>query len=135
LELFRKEEDRFDAIVGKVREAVETLHPKLAAAWIYGSVARGEDRPTSDLDVAVVATEDNAADTERRLREALQSAEDELAFQVSVIALGEDDIVQLAAQNDPLWTDLRADAMRIFGDSPDVLLEHIMRAKQQTVRT
>ncbi|WP_352941356.1 nucleotidyltransferase domain-containing protein [Mesorhizobium sp. M1050] len=32
---------------------VSAVRPNVLAAWIYGSVARGEDRPDSDLDIAV----------------------------------------------------------------------------------
>jgi predicted nucleotidyltransferase len=125
LELFREEENRFDAIVGKIREAAEACHPRLSAAWIYGSVARGEDDPASDLDLAVVAAVNDAPEVEHRLREALRRAEEELAFRASVIALGADDVVQLAAQADPLWINLRANALTIFGGSPEVLLERL----------
>ena len=36
----------------RVQERLEA-EPTLVAAWIFGSVARGEDGPRSDLDVAV----------------------------------------------------------------------------------
>jgi predicted nucleotidyltransferase len=134
LELFREEENRFAAIVGKIREAAETCRPRLTAAWIYGSVARGDDHPASDLDVAAVAATNDAPEVEQRLREALLGAEEELVFRASVIALGEDDVVQLAAQADPLWTDLHTNAMRIFGDAPEVLLERLTRPKQRNAR-
>lgn len=135
LELFREEETCFDAIVGKAREAAEACRPGLVAAWIYGSVARGEDRPTSDLDVAVVAAPGDAPAAEYRIRETLLNAEEELVFRASVVALDTNDIVQLADQKDPLWADLRADAMPIFGDFPEVLLQGLMRAKRQAIPT
>jgi predicted nucleotidyltransferase len=33
---------------------VVTLEPRVVAAWVFGSRARGEERPASDLDVAVL---------------------------------------------------------------------------------
>jgi predicted nucleotidyltransferase len=37
-----------------LREALAPLGPKIRAAFVYGSVARGEERPGSDLDLMVV---------------------------------------------------------------------------------
>lgn len=38
-----------------LREALSALSPRLRAAWIYGSVAKGTDTAASDIDVMVVA--------------------------------------------------------------------------------
>jgi predicted nucleotidyltransferase len=134
-ELFREEEQRFDAIMGKLREAAEDCRPGLVAAWIYGSVARGEDRPSSDLDMAVVAIRGDAPAIESRLRETLLSAEEELVFRSSVVALDTDDVVQLAEQSDPLWANLRDDAIPIWGDSPEILLQRLTRDNRQAAPT
>lgn len=37
-----------------LREALAPLAPKIRAAFIYGSVARGDERPGSDLDLMIV---------------------------------------------------------------------------------
>jgi predicted nucleotidyltransferase len=37
-----------------LREALAPLAPKIRAAFVYGSIARGEERPGSDLDLMVV---------------------------------------------------------------------------------
>ena len=42
---------------GEVKEGVRSAAcrcPAIAAAWVFGSVARGDARPDSDLDVAVL---------------------------------------------------------------------------------
>jgi len=44
-------------VPGTVRDAVEA-EPRVAAAYLYGSVARGQATPLSDLDVAVVVAPD-----------------------------------------------------------------------------
>lgn len=131
LELFREEENRFDAIIGKIREAVEGCRPRLAAAWIYGSVARGDDNPASDLDLATVTANDDAAETEHRVRAAIQPAENELAFHASVVALSDHDVIQLAAQKDPLWMSMSSESITVFGDSPEILLERLRRADRK----
>lgn len=41
-------------IEAKLREALAPLAPRLRAAWLYGSVAKGTDTATSDIDVLIV---------------------------------------------------------------------------------
>lgn len=38
----------------QVREAIDSLAPRIRVAFIYGSAARGEDKNTSDIDILVV---------------------------------------------------------------------------------
>jgi predicted nucleotidyltransferase len=79
----------FAELVGLVRKSVglalplqEALAPfaeQITAAFVYGSVARGEERASSDIDLMVIAKGlDYAA-----LYEALQSAEKQLARTIS----------------------------------------------------
>lgn len=133
VDLFRQEENRFDSIVGKVREAAEACHPQLMAAWIYGSVSRGKDRPDSDLDIALVVSPETATRVEYLVREALLPAEEEFVFHASVVTLDTKDVIQLSSQSDPLWTGLRNDAMTILGDSPEVLLTRLLRANDKAM--
>lgn len=135
VELFRQEENRFDSIVGKVREAAEACRPQLMAAWIYGSVARGKDRPDSDLDIALVVSPEAVTSVEYLVREALLPAEEELVFHASIVTLDTKDVIQLSSQSDPLWTSLRNDAMTILGDSPEVLLTRLARANDKAMAT
>lgn len=135
VELFREEESRFEAILGKVREAAETCRSSITAVWIFGSVVRGEDRPGSDLDIALVAVPEKASVVEYQVREALFAAEKDLVFHASIVALDTNDLAQLAAQNDPLWTSLRADAKTILGDSPQILMTRLTQTHRQTMAT
>lgn len=61
----------------------------VVAAWVFGSVARGEARPTSDLDVAVLLLE-GGADVEEALR-ALSSELERFSpsGRVDIVVLGE----------------------------------------------
>ena len=58
--LFDAEETRFQDILAAIRNAARTCGQELAAVWLYGSVARGEDRPGSDLDLIVVGGAETA---------------------------------------------------------------------------
>lgn len=135
VDLFRQEENRFDSIVGKVREAAEACRPQLIAAWIYGSVARGTDRAGSDLDIALVVSPEAVANIEALVREALLPAEEELVFHASVVTLDTKDVLQLSRQDDPLWASLQNDAITILGDSPEVLLTRLARANAKAMAT
>ena len=42
-------------IIQKIQHCLAT-HPKIIKAWIYGSFARGDDRPGSDIDIAVTTS-------------------------------------------------------------------------------
>ena len=53
-------------LISKLRDALET-EPSVAAAYLYGSVARSAATPLSDVDVAVVVT----GDLDDRLRDEL----------------------------------------------------------------
>src|SRR5690606_3122443 len=127
--LFREEEQRFEAVLDAVRTATGRCDG-LVAAWLYGSVARGPDRATRDVDIAVVGEPEGLPKVEETLREALWETEDRLAIAASVVAVDTDDVLRLAAENDPWWTGLVQDALRIAGDPPDVLLERLKRRQK-----
>lgn len=57
LELFRVERERRDALATTVTRWAEQHHDAVAAAWLFGSVARQEDRLSSDVDIALVVRE------------------------------------------------------------------------------
>lgn len=126
--LFRTEEERFDAVLAAIRAAAQR-QDGIVAVWLYGSVARGEDRATSDVDIAVVAESGKLSQIEGNLREALQAAEDTLAFRASVVTVAVDDLLRLGDEKDPWWTAIAQHALRIVGDSPDLLLERLRRRR------
>lgn len=41
-------------LIRAISEALSSLGDRLIAAYLFGSVARGTDRPTSDIDVAIL---------------------------------------------------------------------------------
>lgn len=49
--------------IEQLREALSDHAPDLAAAWLFGSVARGTARTDSDVDVAILRGDDRAAST------------------------------------------------------------------------
>ena len=82
-------------LVGPLAEALAPLADRVVAAFVYGSVAKGEDHAGSDIDLMVVADDLDYAD----LYAALSSAETALARPVNPNLMGRDE-----------WRRKRADA-------------------------
>ena len=55
---------RRPGIVKKIREAVAT-YPDNVKVWLYGSEARGEARPDSDIDLLVLLDKDRVSHVDR----------------------------------------------------------------------
>lgn len=121
--LFVAEDHRFGRIMSGIHKAA--LDAGVAAAWLYGSVARGEDRWDSDIDIALV-TYDDAVTMKTKVREALRDQEDALRFSASVLGFGPDDIVRLAAEKDPWWTAMCIDAVPLIGPPPDLFVARFL---------
>jgi len=120
--LFDAEETRFQDILAAIRNAARTCGQELAAVWLYGSVARGEDRPGSDLDLIVVGGAETALPAALdAVRGALHAAGDTLGFTPAVVGLGTGDVARLARERDPWWAELARDALVLSGPRPDEL--------------
>ena len=115
--LFAAEDARADRVFDAIRAAAPHA-PR--ALWLFGSAARGEDTPGSDVDVAVVfaaGTPESALDT---VRAALHPTENAERVTIFVVGLWPADVARLAA-GDPLWHALERDALPLLGPSPDLL--------------
>ena len=92
---FSEERARWDAL----QQALKTLLARQAgvlAAWLYGSVARGEDEPGSDVDVALLVEQRAAAD---RVRTELHELELRYGVHFSVVDLTRRDLQEA----EPTW--------------------------------
>jgi predicted nucleotidyltransferase len=123
--LFEAEAARYARIREAMSAAVYTIQPSVLAAWIYGSVARGEDRLGSDLDLAVVAPAADLEPAEHAVREALAVSGEELGFVASVVGLDPDDVTRLSDQKDPWWAAVVADALVVLGPRPEELARQL----------
>jgi predicted nucleotidyltransferase len=126
--LFAAENDRFQSIIAAIRASA--IDAGVTAAWLYGSVARGEDRPDSDLDVALVDLAD-AGSAKTRMRERLREQEDALRFSVSILGFDADDIQRLSTDNDPWWENMVRDAVPLVGPDPKSLVSRLLAKKQR----
>jgi len=130
-QLFEAEEVRFDSILGAVRAAASSCGPHVVAVWLYGSVARGEDRMDSDLDVAVVTENGSQEAVERRMRDALDESSDSLAFRASVVAIDIGTMMRLMREKDGWWRSATRDSIPLFGERPDALEQWLRRRERR----
>jgi predicted nucleotidyltransferase len=128
LVLFRTEEERFQAILSALRQAIGKAGPAVHGAWLYGSVVRGNDAADSDLDLAVVADENELEDVVETVREELAAAAERLRFRPSVIGTAPSDIRRLARERDPWWQTVSGDAVPLVGLSPGKLARTVVEA-------
>lgn len=119
--LFDVEDQRFAAVIEAVKDSACNKAPLVEGLWIYGSVARGDDRLGSDLDVAVVADAGDLAAVVETIRDSLAAHSGRLGFAASVVGLDLSDVARLAGDRDPWWANAVADAIVLSGRRPEEL--------------
>jgi predicted nucleotidyltransferase len=127
--LFEAEDDRFAALLSAIREAAAAVRPRPIAVWLYGSTARAEDSPGSDVDVVVVAEEDLVGVVLDQMRELLRSVADELGVELALVGAAPGD-VRRADAGDPWWVGVSRDAVPIAGPDPKTLLAGLRAARR-----
>ena len=112
--LFQDEQGRWDSLRRSLQETVVRQGSAIDAAWLYGSVARGEDSPASDVDIAVIVQSQAVAD---RVREDLMPLENAQQIHVSLTALTAGELAALP-EDDPWWTNVVRDGRVLVGPAP-----------------
>ena len=115
--LFREEAQRWERLLATIREVLERHGAGVQAAWLYGSVARGEDTPESDLDIALVVASAAVTDS---VREALMPIEDEHHVHISLTGLTLEELAALP-DGDPWWCGVVRDARVLKGSAPEMV--------------
>jgi predicted nucleotidyltransferase len=104
------------AVVDIVRAALEPFASRIDAAFIYGSVARADERSESDIDVMVVGETSLAA-----LTPSLTSIEEELSRPVNVVVLLPNEFrSKIANGNHFLQSVLAAEKIFVLGTDNDL---------------
>ena len=113
--LFQDEQRRWDGLLSSIREVLERQGAAVSAAWLYGSVARGEDSPASDLDIALVVRSQALAD---RIRRELMPLEDAQQIRISLTALTAKEFAAMP-KGDPWWANVVRDGRVLKGAAPE----------------
>lgn len=121
--LFQQEQARWEGLLTSIRELLEHHGVAVSAAWLYGSVARGEDSPASDVDIALLVRSQAVAD---QVREALMPLEDEQQIRISLTALTAKELAALP-EDDPWWVNVVRDSRVLKGVAPAQARQRLLK--------
>ncbi|GAA3148569.1 putative nucleotidyltransferase [Kribbella aluminosa] len=102
--------------IAALRDAVSAvIDGDVQAVLLFGSIARGEATPDSDIDLAVIAPPgwDNRVELEDSVRM-------HLGNNCDVLVLTEADFNRLAASGEPVVSDIFRDGVALIGAKPRV---------------
>jgi len=128
LDLFHVERERMEAIRQAVVRVAEQMSPPPLAVWVFGSVARREDRPDSDLDLLLVVEDDDTTERDAgTFRDLLEDLRREQQITVSVVPVSSMDLKRLSGTGDPFWKEMLRDAIPWHGKRPEALAALLKR--------
>lgn len=105
------------------RAVAEPGSSDVLVAWVFGSAARGKDRPGSDLDLFVItATEAAAERAMDRLAESVAGWRTEFGTDVRPVVMGRARALSERRQGNPLLTNAIEDPRVVLGTIPAELL-------------
>jgi len=110
--LFTAELAQWESFLSSLREVL-AKQPDVLDAWLYGSVARGEDKPESDVDIAVLLESGLPSE---HVRDELAALERQLNASFSIITLKRR---ELAKVDPSWWKSLVAEALVLKGRRPE----------------
>ena len=125
--LFESEAARFRNLVRAISDVAETQSPSVKAVWLYGSVARKEDRFDSDVDIAVFIDDVNGPAIRENVLTELDRIGERFAVSISPIMVTLADLEQAVAHGDPWWQTIRDEARTLNGQRPIAVETEVKR--------
>jgi len=125
--LFQHERSRWESVQDALQQALASRH-EVRSVWLYGSVARGEDGPHSDVDVVIVMN-DSGIEASHQVRDAVQALGDTLSLHFSAVVLTPEELAAIH-KDDPWWTDVMRDAKVLKGLGPAREIARCARSAQ-----
>jgi len=97
-------------LIRRLRERM-TEWPDLSGAWLFGSVARGQSRSDSDIDIAIVATDLESSDLHQRLTRLHADVTTWTGNELQLVEHSPSSWVALRASRNPLIEQIRTDGI------------------------
>jgi len=119
--LFTAESNRHRRFLDAIAGIGASPGLSVRGVWLYGSVSRGEDTPSSDIDVAVIVPDSAPQNAYSIVRSIVDKSFERIADVPSVVVLRPSEIAELKRSNDPWWTAVKNEAVVLFGDSPEIV--------------
>jgi predicted nucleotidyltransferase len=114
LQLFDAERQRTSALFERLAGIISSAGP-VTSAVLFGSAARGDDTPESDLDLMVLTAEIEPEAVYSVLVDASVTLEAEFGVRLSPVVLTLEQARRQQAEGDPLIRDVLRDARRVCG--------------------
>jgi predicted nucleotidyltransferase len=129
--LFAAERSRWQQLRDALRRVLDKT-PAVHAAWLYGSVARGEDRPGSDIDLAIHVKGGSVERVLATVRKELRPMEDAFGVAFSVVGISQGDVARQSTGADPgnWWAAATEDAQPLKGSHPAQLAQRPIREER-----
>ena len=128
-DLFSCEQCRWETLLQTLRGILQATE-EVTAAWYYGSVARGDDEPRSDLDIAIVVGKGDVDSVAAAVRQALLKVEDDYYVSCSVVALSPADVKRLS-KGDAWWNSMANAAKTLKGGTPVQYAKGLLRRSRK----
>lgn len=114
-----------EALLSRIRAEVAEWDPAPAAAWLFGSAARGDGGPNSDIDILLVRADDLDENDPTWLAQVDRLSRHIPAWsgnQCAVLELSADELSDRGEHGERLVDELRADALPLGGAAPRAML-------------